>query len=220
MTETAASRLARRGARHPVFARLYGRIAAAGEESGRAGHRAEMLAGLAGNVIEAGAGNGLNFAHYPSAVTEVLAVEPEPHLRRLAAHAAASAPVPVRIIDGTAGLLPAGDAQFDGAVCSGVLCSVPDLQQALTELRRVLRPAGQLRFYEHVRSADPRRARMQDRADGIWAALNGGCHPNRDTEAAITTQGFKIEACRRFDFQPCLLAAPVAPHILGRATRA
>jgi SAM-dependent methyltransferase len=220
VSDTAASQPARRPARHPIFARIYGRIAAAGEESGRAGHRTELLAGLSGRVIEVGAGNGLNFAHYPSAVTEVLAVEPEPHLRRIAAQAAARAPVPVRIVDGTAGLLPASEAEFDAGVCSGVLCSVPDQRRALAELRRVIKPGGQLRFYEHVRSANPRLARFQDRADRIWAALNGGCHANRDTETAITGSGFRLEACRRFDFQPSLRAALVAPHILGRATRA
>ncbi len=153
-------------------------------------------------------------------MTEVLAVEPEPHLRRLAAQAAAHAPVPVRIVDGTAGLLPAGEAEFDAGVCSGVLCSVPDERHALAELHRVIRPGGQLPFYEHVRSTDPSHARFQDRADRIWGVLNGGCHPNRDTETAITAAGFDIQECRRFDFRPCLLAAPVAPHILGRAIRA
>jgi SAM-dependent methyltransferase len=218
VSDTTASQSARH-ARHPIFARIYGRLAAAGEESGRAGHRTELLAGLSGKVIDIGAGNGLNFAHYPSAVTEVLAVEPEPHLRRLAAQAAARASVPVRIVDGTAGLLPASDAEFDAGVCSGVLCSVPDQRRALAELRRVIRPGGQLRFYEHVRSADPRLARFQDRADRIWAALNGGCHSNRDTETAVIAGGFLLEECQRFDFRPSLLAAPVAPHILGRATR-
>jgi ubiquinone/menaquinone biosynthesis C-methylase UbiE len=219
VSDTRTSQRARRPSHHPIFARAYGRMAAAGEEAGRAGHRAEMLAGLSGKVIEVGAGTGLNFPHYPSAVTVILAVEPEPHLRRLAAQATTHVSVPVRIAGGTAGLLPADEAEFDAGVCSGVLCTVPDQRQALTELHRVIRPGGQLRFYEHVRSTDPRQARFQDRADRIWAALNGGCHTNRDTEAAITAAGFHIQACRRFDFRPCLLAAPVAPHILGRATR-
>jgi SAM-dependent methyltransferase len=204
---------------HPIFARVYGRVAAAAEKAGRAEHRTEMLAGLSGRVIEVGAGNGLNFAHYPPAVTQVLAVEPEPHLRRLAAQAAARAPVPVRVVDGTADLLPAGEAEFDAGVCSGVLCSVPDQGRALKELHRVIRPGGQLRFYEHVRSRDPRRARLQARIDRIWAALNGECHATRDTETAITAAGFRVQACRRFDFQPCLIAAPASPHILGRAIR-
>lgn len=219
MSDTTASQPARRRARHPVFARIFGRLSAAGEESGRAAHRTELLAGLSGKVIEVGAGNGLNFAHYPSAVTEVVAVEPEPHLRRLAAQAATRAPVPVRVVDGTAGLLPASEAEFDAGVCAGVLCSVLDQRQALAELRRVIRPGGQLRFYEHVRSGDPGLARFQDRADRIWAALNGGCHSNRETETAITAAGFRLEACRRFGFRPCLLGALVAPHILGRAIR-
>ena len=220
MSDTTAGQSARGPARHPIFAVIYGRIAAAGEESGRVAHRTELLAGLSGKVIEVGAGTGLNFEHYPPTVTDVLAVEPEPRLRRLAAQAAARARVPVRIVAGTADQLPGSDAEFDAGVCSGVLCSVPDQAQALAELRRVIRPGGQLRFYEHVRSADPRLARFQDRADRIWAALNGGCHCNQDTETAIAAGGFRLEACRRFDFRPALLAALVAPHILGRATRA
>jgi len=178
-----------------------------------------LLAGLSGKVIEVGAGTGLNFEHYPPTVTDVLAVEPEPRLRRLAAQAAARARVPVRIVGGTADVLPGSEAEFDAGVCSGLLCSVPDQGQALAELSRVIRPGGQLRFYEHVRSADPRLARYQDRADRIWAALNGGCHCNRDTETAITAEGFRLEASRRLDFRPSRLVALVAPHILGRAIR-
>src|SRR5215469_4850985 len=116
VSDTTAGQSARGPARHPIFAVIYGRIAAAGEESGRAAHRTELLAGLSGKVIEVGAGSGLNFDHYPPTVTEVLAVEPEPHLRLLAAQAAVRASVPVRIVDGSADLLPASDAEFDAGV--------------------------------------------------------------------------------------------------------
>ncbi len=209
----------RQPAGHPIFARLYSRAATSAAGGNRARHRAELLAGLSGKVIEVGAGNGLNFAGYPLSVTEVLAIEPEPHMRALAALAAAGARVRVEIVDGTGERLPVGRAEYDAGVCAGVLCSVTDQARALAELHRVIRPGGELRFYEHVRAADPRRARLQDRAGRIWAELNGGCRPNRDTEAAITAAGFSIKECRRFDFQPTLLAAPVAPHILGRAIR-
>jgi ubiquinone/menaquinone biosynthesis C-methylase UbiE len=202
--------------RHPIFARLYARLSPGVERKGGAEHRDELLAGAAGRVIEVGAGNGLNFAHYPPAVTEVIAVEPEPYLRDRAAEAAAHAPVPVRVVDGVAQRLPAEDGEFDAAVASLVLCSVPDQAAALAEIRRVLNPDGELRFYEHVVSDRPRTARIQHALDDwrIWPRVSGGCHAARDTAAAIEAAGFTIERCRRFPFA----AGPVAlPHIIGVA---
>jgi ubiquinone/menaquinone biosynthesis C-methylase UbiE len=203
---------------HPIFARLYARLSPRADAKGVAEHRAETLAGLSGRVIELGAGNGLNFPHYPRTVTEVVAVEPEDYLRKHATSAAAGAPVPVTVVDAIAGALPFADESFDAAVASLVLCSVPDQVTALAELRRVLRPGGELRFYEHVRPTSPRTARRWQRADdsGIYPRLSGGCHAARDTEAAIRDAGFEIEACRRFPFK----GGPVtAPHIIGVAHR-
>jgi len=204
---------------HPLFARMYARLAGAAERAGVAEHRDELLAGLTGRVVEVGAGTGLNFDHYPDAVTDVLATEPEAHMRRIARGAATRARVPIWVVEGFADRIPARDAAFDACVASLVLCSVPDQRRALAEIRRVVRSGGELRFYEHVRSSDPRRARLQDRVAWIWSRLLGGCHPNRDTEAAIASSGFRIEACRRFDFQPRAVSAPAAPHIIGRAVR-
>ena len=204
---------------HPIFARLYSRLAPGAEKLGPAEHRQEALSGLEGRVIEVGAGNGLNFDHYPPEVTQVLAVEPEPYLRHKAREAAATAPVPVTVVDGAADSLPAEDESFDAAVASLVLCSVPDPGAALAEMHRVVRPGGQLRFYEHIRADDPNRARTQDRVDHIWPHFTGGCHTGRDTVAAIEKAGFVITTQRRFLFQPCVLAAPVAPHVIGTAHR-
>jgi len=203
--------------RHPIFARLYARTSPAVERKGQAEHRAEMLAGLEGRVVEVGAGNGLNFAHYPATVTEVVAVEPEPYLRRRAAEAAETAPVPVTVLDGVADEIPAPDGAFDAAVASLVLCSVPDQAVSLAELQRVLRRGGELRFYEHV-LATGRLGTVQRRLDawGIWPRLSGGCHGARDTAAAIARAGFAIERCRRFPFA----VGPVdVPHIIGTARR-
>jgi SAM-dependent methyltransferase len=203
--------------RHPIFARVYVRSSPSAERNGQADLRAEMLAGVSGRVIEVGAGNGLNFAHYPASVTEVVAVEPEPYLRHRAAEAAEDAPVPVTVLDGVADALPSPDGAFDVAVASLVLCSVPDQAVALAELRRVLRPGGELRFYEHV-LATGRLGTVQRRLDGwgVWPRLTGGCHGARDTAAAIVRAGFSIERCRRFPFA----VGPVAvPHILGTARR-
>ena len=138
---------------HPIFARLFDRLVRKADPQ-QAEPRVELLAGLSGRVIEVGAGNGINFANYPREVTEVVAVEPETYLRQKAAGAAASAPVPVTVVDGLADALPAEDSSFDAAVTSLVLCSVPDQQSALGEIARVLKPGGELRFYEHVLSQD------------------------------------------------------------------
>jgi ubiquinone/menaquinone biosynthesis C-methylase UbiE len=204
---------------HPIFARVYGRLAPMDEGAGVGAHRDEVLAGATGRVLEVGAGSGLCFGHYPESVTEVVATEPEPYLRRLAERAADAAPVPVRVMDASAEQLGFEDCTFDVVVASLVLCSVPDQNATLQELRRVLRPDGHLRFYEHVRSEDLGKARLQDRVDRIWSHLAGGCHPNRDTLGAISEAGFRIETCRRFEFRRGILCAPASPHTIGVATR-
>lgn len=205
---------------HPIFARIYQRVSAAGEARGAAAHRDELLAGLAGRVIEVGAGHGLNFSHYPSTVAEVVAVEPEASLRAAAVAAAGRAAVPIRVIDGVADALPSEDEQFDAGVASLVLCSVPDQDTALRELFRVIEPGGELRFYEHVVATRPRTARLQRMLDRtVWPLVGGGCHAARDTLGAIERAGFVIERSRRFPFRPALLAAPTAPHVLGVARR-
>ncbi len=210
---------AMRPVRHPIFARFYERFAAADEAKGAATHRQVLLAGLAGRVIEPGAGQGLNFHHYPRTVTEVLAVEPEPYLRTLAGKAAADAAIPIRVMDGTAEALPAEDASFDAGVVSLVLCTVPDQDRALAELYRVIRPGGELRFYEHIRSHRPGFARFQRALDVIWPHVAGGCHASRATDAAIARAGFVIEQRQEFSFRSSIVVAPLAPHILGIARR-
>jgi hypothetical protein len=134
----------------PRFARTYLRTAKTAERRGATEHRRRLLDGLRGTVLELGAGHGLNFPHYPSTVTQVIAVEPEPALRAAAVEAAPAAPVPIRVLPGVAEELPLEDESVDAAVASLVLCSVPDHDHALAELRRVLRPGGELRFYEQV----------------------------------------------------------------------
>lgn len=205
--------------RHPIFARFYELLSRADESSGEAEHRREMLAGLQGRVIEVGAGNGLNFKHYPASVAEVVAVEPEDYLRRRAQEAAGEASVPIRVVDGVADQLPAEDASFDAGVASLVLCTVPDQGAALAELHRVIRPGGELHFYEHVVANDARFARWQRRAQPVWTFFAGGCHPDRDTGAAIEAAGFEIGACRRFPFRTSIIEYLASPKILGTARR-
>lgn len=204
---------------HPLFARIYARQSQGAEARGMTDQRRELLAGLSGTVVEVGAGNGLNFAHYPPAVDRVIAVEPEPYLRALAQDAAAQAPVPVEVVEGAAEALPLKDGAVDAAVASLVLCSVLDPQAAVAELHRVLRPGGELRFNEHVVSDSPRRARVQRTLDRtIWPHIAGGCHLARDTGRLLEQHGFEIEDQRRFCFSVGGLD-PAKAHILGRARR-
>ena len=207
-----------RAVHHPIFARLYARLSP-GMEPGVVDRRRALLAGLSGRVIEVGAGNGLNFPHYPPAVAEVLAVEPESYLRRVAHTGAERASVPVRVVDGTADQLPAEDGAFDAGVVSLVLCSVPDQAHALAELRRVIRPGGQLRFLEHVLAEEPRLARVQRMVDPVWPLLGGGCHASRDTLAAIRAAGFEVERVERFRFRAAKLGPPTSSHVIGAARR-
>jgi SAM-dependent methyltransferase len=205
--------------RHPWFARVYERIAPTFDAKGGAAHRDELLAGLIGRVVEVGAGTGLNFGHYPHTVTEVVAVEPEPYLRAKAELAAEDAPITLKVVDGVADELPVESGSCDAGVASLVLCSVDDQSAALRELYRVIRPGGELRFYEHIRSSSPGLARVQRALDIVWPRLAGGCHTSRDTIPAISAAGFELEQVRRFTFRPVLTNAPVAPHVIGVARR-
>ena len=206
--------------KHPLFARGYAWLAKREDKAGNADNRRELLAGLKGTVIEVGAGIGSNFEHYPETVAKVVAVEPEPYLRDKATQAATSAPVPVRVVDAIADALPLEDAAADAGVASLVLCSVPDQATALAELHRVIKPGGELRFYEHVVADRPGLARFQHVLDRtVWPRVAGGCHASRDTRAAIEAAGFEIESERRFKFQPSPVVIAVSPHILGVARR-
>ncbi|WP_099055165.1 class I SAM-dependent methyltransferase [Streptomyces vietnamensis] len=206
---------------HPLFARFYARFSASADTRGGLGAlRTELLAGLSGRVVEIGAGNGLNFAHYPAGVTEVVAVEPESHLRRLAEEAARRAPVPVTVLPGTAEALPGPDGSFDAAVASLVLCTVRDVPAALAEARRVLRPGGELRFFEHGAADTPGLARVQRGLDRtVWPLLFGGCHTSRTPLAAIEAAGFGLVSYRSFDVPERGPRLPSSPCVLGTARR-
>lgn len=201
---------------HPLFARFFDRLSRKMEpELGP--RRDQLLAGLSGRVLEIGAGNGINFGHYPDSVQEVVAAEPEPYLRAQAERAAEAAAVPVSVQAGTAERLSFEAKSFDAAVACLVLCSVSSPRQVLSELARVLKPGGELRFFEHVRSSRPGKARLQALADrsGIWPCIGGGCHSGRDAQGMIEAAGFQVRQIDRFDVPPGW--AMTNPHVLGAA---
>lgn len=204
----------------PRFARMYERVSPGMEAQGMGELRDELLRDLAGDIIEVGAGNGMNFAHYPTDVTSVVAVEPEPHLRRLAERAAHHNHVPVTVVAGRAEQLPADDASADAGVVSLMLCALDDSDEALRELYRVIKPGGQLRFLEHVAAQGKWLHLTQRIADAtIWPRLTGGCRTARDPLSAIARAGFDVRTVRRLRFPESRLPVPAAPHVLGTAKR-
>ncbi|HEV8682909.1 MAG TPA: class I SAM-dependent methyltransferase [Actinomycetota bacterium] len=194
---------------HPIFARAWDllmRVAPPHEKR----NREELVAMASGTVLEIGAGTGVNFPRYRDARL-VVAVEPEPTMARRAQRRSMAATVPVRVLRGDAEALPFEDGVFDTVIACNVLCSVPRPARAAAELRRVLRPRGTVRFYEHVRSLSPRAGRTQDLIQPLWSRLAAGCHPNRDPVAALRGAGFEVRY-RRVSVGP---ASPVRPHVLG-----
>jgi SAM-dependent methyltransferase len=181
----------------------------------------ELLAGLRGVVVEVGCGRGRLFARYPATVTRLLAVEPDPAMRAAARLAAARSPVPAVVVSAEAAELPLADGSADAVVFSEVLCSVPDQAAALAEACRVLRPAGELRLFEHVAALSPAGRLGQRVADRvIWSRLLGGCETSRDTTRAVEAAGFTWRGLRRCWSASSLAFSPAGPHILGTAVPA
>jgi ubiquinone/menaquinone biosynthesis C-methylase UbiE len=221
LSPTGSGRMARDVVHHPLFARCYARFSVAAETRlGMAGVRERLLAGLGGRVLEIGAGNGLNFAHYPGTVAEVVAVEPERLLRHKARAAALRAEVPVDVVPGCAEALPVKSEAYDAVVLCLVLCSVRDLSRSLGEVRRVLRPGGEVRFFEHGAgggAAMRLTQRVLDRT--VWPVLGGGCHLSRDPVAALREAGFALGPYRRVLMPESGPALPSSYCSLGTAWR-
>ncbi len=195
--------------------RVYDFLAELVEHRGFRERRRRLVSSLAGDVLEVGAGTGLNLPHYERA-ERVVALEPDPVLARRLRRRAREAAVPVEVVEGRAEALPFPEASFDHVVASLVLCSLSDVDSAIAEIRRVLRRQGSLVFVEHVRGGG-RVARWQDRLTPLHARLAGGCHLNRDTERALERSGFRFQELERF---PLPASHPlIRPGIQGVATK-
>lgn len=187
---------------HPVFAAFYERLAAGLEASSIGAARRDLVGRASGVVVDLGAGIGLNLPHLGPDVEHVHLVEPDPHmLRRIGtlpdaatAHAA------------YAEALPLPDDSVDTVVSTLTLCTVTDLATSLREIRRVLRPGGQLLVLEHVRAPSAGRAWWQDRMRVPWGWAGGGCSPNRDTVAGLSAAGFDTSEVAMFQVPGAVLA--------------
>lgn len=160
--------------------------------------RQRVAAGLSGEVLEVGFGSGLNVPYYPKAVERVLAVDPATAGRRLAAKRVAASPVLVEYVGLDGEDLPLASESVDHVLITWTMCTIPAVDQALEEIRRVLRPGGQMHFAEHGRSPDPKVARWQDRLNPFQRWWGGGCNLNRPIDRLVEDAGFDMTRLENF----------------------
>ncbi|HVP75926.1 MAG TPA: class I SAM-dependent methyltransferase [Gaiellaceae bacterium] len=210
------------------FAATYDSMGKGTETAGLQAHRETLLSRASGRVVEIGAGTGRNLPFYGDGVESLTVTEPDPHMARRLEQRIQEHPRPVELVRARAEELPLEDGQFDVAVSTLVLCGVEDQERALGELRRVLKPGGELLFIEHVRSDEPGLARWQDRLNGVNRVV-ARCDCNRSTIDAIRAAGFTITDLERGELQkvppfvrPLAVgtAVPVTPSPSPRAGRA
>lgn len=198
-----------------IMAVLYNPFVWLGELIGMRRRRRNLVAAAHGVVVEIGAGTGLNVAHYPDAVDELILTEPEPGMRRKLGRLLERQARDARIVDAPAERLPLGDASVDTVVSTLVLCTVDDPEGALREIARVLRPDGQVLFIEHVRASSRFLAACQDLLLKPWRGFAGGCVCNRSTLQLMRACGFTVESDEAvWRGMPAI----VHPLIVGRAT--
>lgn len=198
---------------------VYDRLTQASEVACLQQWRSDLLRDLAGQVLEVGAGTGLNIPYYPRALSRLVLSEPDPHMRsRLTRQTRAHHWDQAEVLDASLEELPLPDNAFDAIVGTLVLCSVPRLDCALAEIHRVLKPGGRFVFLEHVAAEDrPRRLKWQHRVEPFWKRLSGNCHLTRRTGEAIRAAGFAIVDIKRESMRK---AWPlVRPTIRGTALK-
>jgi len=182
-----------------LMAHLYDRVMQRSEAKCLAKWRKDLLASVSGDLLEVGAGTGVNLPLYPTTIRRLVMAEPDPHMRaRLAERITLSGSIPAQISDGSLESLPFSDGEFDVVSCMLVLCSVADPSRAIGEIRRVLRPAGRLVFLEHVAAVDRSETlKWQRRLEPLWKRVSGNCHFTRRTEETILDGGFEIDTIHR-----------------------
>lgn len=161
-------------------------------------HRASCLEGLTGRVLEIGFGAGHNLEFYPSSVSEILALEPSSLARKFAQSRVQAAPMPVSFVGLDGAQIPLENDSVDGIACTWTLCTIPQVEQALDEMRRVLKPSGTLHFIEHGKSDHPGVARWQNRLNPIQRKLAGGCNLNRPIDQLVESR-FVMQHLQRFE---------------------
>ena len=204
---------------HKWFAAIYDRMMASAEKSFMRRVRQEIVGGAKGRVLEVGAGTGASFPYYTDGV-QVVATEPDPFMLRRAEERARLLGKLIDLKQASVEELPFEDASFDTVVSTLVMCSVGDLRKALSEVRRMLTPEGEYRFYDHVRYEHAFGAFWQDLVTPVWRWFGAGCHPNRDVAQAIRDTGFNIVELELVKPVPPLPPMVFArPHIKGVALR-
>ncbi len=205
-----------------LMAAFYDRILKSSQTAGLADTRREALREARGEVLEIGAGTGLNLAAYPrEGITRLVLTEPNAAMGRHIEDKRAIAPLPFELVEAPGERLPFDDASFDTVVGTLVLCEPGDPGAVVAEVARVLRPGGRYLFVEHVRSEDPRLARSQDRWAPVWRTVSGGCNCNRRTLATIEKAGLDVERKRLGEFpkspkitRPLLVGSAVRGDVL------
>lgn len=195
---------------HKWFAAIYDRMMAPEEKKFFGPIRQEMLQDVSGEVLEIGAGTGANFQYYRNGA-HVVATEPDPFMLERARKRAAESPLSIELRQAAAEDLPFPDATFDYVIDTLVLCTVEDPRKALAEIKRVLKPGGELRLYEHVRYQNPIGGISQDIVTPVWSWFGAGCHPNRDTGRYLREAGFEVISSRIRKELP-----PVPPMVFSR----
>ena len=170
--------------------------------------RREVLADVSGDVFELGFGTGLNLPHYPEGVKKLVTADPNPGMKKAASERIANSPIEVdcRVLSGED--LPFEDESFDAVVCTWTLCSIPDVERALAECRRILRPKGKFFFVEHGLAEAPGVRKWQNRVNPLWNVIGDGCNLNRDIRELIQDSKFEFA-----DFENYYMKG--APRFLG-----